>query len=391
MALLWQQMSAYGEGCEECDSCCCTEEPADEWNPDCVEYRCYTPPYYDLCGDSGRSFQADFLYWFAKENQLAYTLEAAANESVTSSGVNYSPQKYEYLGTKWLPGLRIGTGWYSACDGWDGLVVWSYAQNHTKDSTSVAPFISADLPVGSTRTVEVLLNPWINPAFTFDSNPLLFDKVTAKWKLNWNQVDLELARKYWLSNSFTMRPYAGVRVAWITTQYSTQSFRNFTTTPSIATQLITFKDSFKAKTWGAGLLGGVQPNWYMCDNFVLAINCEFALLWQRFHGKKKEKYSAPHLVAPIAYSNHFQNVFYTMQMVWDLGAALRWEQTWCCDRFRTALEVGYEHHMWLHFNQLPTFSDRIAGSGSFNLFNHVDYVTTDLMLGGGVARLRLDF
>jgi len=384
--LLVYTSPCFGDECCE-QPVCCECNPCCAFDPDCVDIRCYTPPYYNLSGDCGRSFQAEFLWWYAKENNLAYTLEVDASLAATEMGLSYSPDEYEYLGTKFRPGLRIGSGWNSACDGWDGLATWTYTRNQKKDSTNTDFFfISDELP-----EFTALINPWTNPGFTFDGTPLIFDKMSAKWHLQFNQVDLEFGRKYWLSSAFTLRPYAGARAGWITTKFRVKALRDFTLDPDTDPELITFKDTFSTKTLGAGIIGGFQPNWYICNTFVFFANFQCALLWQRFNGSKKERYQAPELEEPINYSNSFRSVFYTMQTVWDLAAGFRWENTWCCDRFRTSLDVSWEQHIWLDFDQRTTFSNRKSIGANIYSFDHVDRITTDLMLGGAVARFRLDF
>jgi len=34
----------------------------------------------------------------------------------------------------------------------------------------------------------------------------------------------------------------------------------------------------------------------------------------------------------------------------ELGIGLRWEETWCCDRYRTSLDLVWEHHLIFDYN-----------------------------------------
>ncbi|NGX59140.1 MAG: hypothetical protein KR126chlam3_00287 [Chlamydiae bacterium] len=64
------------------------------------------------------------------------------------------------------------------------------------------------------------------PLITAQGQIVSFDKIQAKWQLDFHSIDLEIGRKYWLSKCFNLRPYAGLRGAWTKTTFRTQSFRN---------------------------------------------------------------------------------------------------------------------------------------------------------------------
>jgi len=43
-------------------------------------------------------------------------------------------------------------------------------------------------------------------------------------------------------------------------------------------------------------------------------------------------------------SNTSKDSFFTMSTLIDLGIGLRWEENWCCDQYRTSLDLRWEHH-----------------------------------------------
>ncbi|NGX59142.1 MAG: hypothetical protein KR126chlam3_00289 [Chlamydiae bacterium] len=269
-----------------------------------------------------------------------------------------------------------------------------------------------------------LINPWINASFHGDTEApfLSFDKINAKWRLSFNSVDLELGRKYWLSKCFNLRPYAGLRGAWTRTTFRTKSLRNISfeieIKPNIGPDILSdevldanFKDRFKTRNWGAGLLGGIQPTWYFCSNFALYSNLDMALLWGECENKKREKYQtitistkiSPNQGDPItftdpSYRNLSKSKFFQMNAILDLAIGLRWEEYWCCEQYRSTFDIGWEHHIWFDHNHRNKSSDfffsipsRQDGTPEVNGFRAYDEVTGNLCYGGLVVRLRFDF
>ncbi|MDN3505749.1 MAG: Lpg1974 family pore-forming outer membrane protein [Simkaniaceae bacterium] len=395
-----------------CNTCCCSPcccKPCCVPKPKkCIDCECYTPAFYDLQCDCGFFFDVEFLYWYAGETDLSYALKAQStprtDQPVIPSTLVFAPQNYKSINTKWDPGFRIGIGWNSECDGWDYYLNWTYYCNKSSNSTSVPDTYNQNGDFGlAAEGQEFLLNPWINQSFhgiNPNSDILTFDKISAKWRLTFNQVDLELGRKYWLSRCFNLRPYTGLRGAWTRTNFRTKSFRDFS--DGLTTYDIDFSDKFKSRTWGVGFLGGIQPTWYFCDNFALYSNMDVALLWGDFEVKKSESYvcvtdQAGTVTIDPNYSNSSTNKFSQMHALLDVAIGLRWEEYWCCDQYRSNLDLGWEHHIWLNHNHRNKTYDYFASPGATTLdpsvdgFRQYDEATGDLGLGGLVIRLRFDW
>ncbi|NGX27439.1 MAG: hypothetical protein K940chlam6_01375 [Chlamydiae bacterium] len=391
-----------------CTPCCCVPKPKK-----CIDCECYTPAFYDLQCDFGFFLDAAFLYWYARETNLSYGLKIQAKERTFVNGtvilpdLVFAPQSYQHLGTQWDPGVRVGAGFNSECDGWDYYLNWTYFHNKKKSSETVPSTYGLGLPPTPNLAAEdefLLLNPWINASFhdfSTDAPVMTFDKIAAKWRFNFNQIDLELGRKYWLSRCFNLRPYTGLRGAWTKTKFRTKSTRVRSVTND-GDYDISFKDRFRTRNWGAGLLGGIQPNLYFCSNFLLYGNVDVALIWGEFEVKKRENYvqsftnTVGEQTLDPSYSNSSTNKFFQMNAILDLAIGLRWEESWCCDQYRSALDLGWEHHIWFDHNHRNKTSDFFVGSNGStvpqeNGFRMYDEATGNLGYGGLVIRLRFDF
>jgi len=183
----------------------------------------------------------------------------------------------------------------------------------------------------------MLVNPWFYlPIYFFEGTDVGkitdtgWEKISASWSLQFNQLDIDLGRKYWLSQCFTLRPFAGIRLGWIDTKLQIDSsVSGWKIVESENTDLVvdaSSKTQSINSSWGAGLITGFQPNWYFCSNFILYANLDTALLWGEFKSKTKQRVTASGPDNPTDLTNSFtgSNNFYMMQPVIDLAIGLRW-------------------------------------------------------------------
>lgn len=405
-----QQNNCEQTRCSDCRCSPCACEPCCVPKPKkCIDCECYTPAYYDLQCAWGANLSIDFLYWYARETNLSHAVEGTLFANTTANNFLFQPTSYEHLDTQWSPGFRVGLGWDTECDGWDSNLNWTYMNNKKSQTTSVDPLVNTTFTEGA--SAPVLFNPWVNlGVFPFTS-------VKAKWALQFNQVDLELGRKFWLSPCTTLRPYAALRGGWMKARFKTTSVleTTSTTTPQHANVV----SKFTTRDWGVGFLGGLQPEWNFCSNFILYSNFDVALLWGEFKVSGSQSGTFTGIPSSAALTTaavqSTTSKFFQIFPVLDVAIGLRWEETWCCDRYRTALDIGWEHHAWLDMNhrmkQLGNFTSSGVGltaedpdaegvaadnltqgpfSGLAGIINYAE-ATGNLGLGGLVVRLRFDF
>ncbi|NGX27438.1 MAG: hypothetical protein K940chlam6_01374 [Chlamydiae bacterium] len=85
-----------------------------------------------------------------------------------------------------------------------------------------------------------------------------------------------------------------------------------------------------------------------------------------------------------------------MNPILDLGIGFRWENTWCHDAFRTAVDLGWEQHFWFNQNHRYKIGSSFAFKGDPSLpklsgYSNIEEESGNLMFGGLVVRLRFDF
>lgn len=350
---------------------------------------CYPPAYYDMECDIGLYATADFLYWYGRETNLSFAVKCKTVSSVTDPTspnvpeLIFQPKEHKHLDTEWAPGARLGLGWNTGCDGWDVYIDWTYYHNKNKTTVTVEPFSGSFPAVGE----EGLYNPWLDENVVFDT---AFDFINAGWDFTLNQLDFELGRKYWLSRHFTMRPFAGVRAAWTKTDFEMQSI----------TSNFNCHDHFENRFSGVGLMGGFQPAWYLMRCFAVYANADISLLWGEFRAKKHENYTGEQELIPsltiqlVDFHESEQNHFIGMQAILDLALGLRYETCWCENRYRFALDAGWEHHIWFDHNTRIKYLDSVVATvpqNSIHYSREYDEWTANLVLGGFVLRARFDF
>lgn len=428
----------------ECDSCpteckpCCIPKPKK-----CIDCECYNPQVYDLQCDWGLFATADYLCWTARETNLEFANRATfisqptLGTNVFTFNTGYTTKHY-YVKSKWRSGFRVGLGMNFECDGWDLYLNWTNFGNHAKSRAKNSDFDSTFSNAGFNE-VNAIFQPWANGDNTqlignpfVSGQPSISPTIGGKWSLRLNQIDLELGKKYWVSNCFAFRPYLGLRGAWthtkfhVKSQFSSSNSLTFvnsaTTPPTMTTQgpsTLIENNFFKNRVWGVGLLGGIQPefvfgNWgECCGIFSLYGNLDGSLIWGKFTGRNHGLFVA-NFPETIKQGNNSTSLninefstpvekdnFTRMQWIVDLGIGLRWKENWCCDRFSTSIDLGWENHYWFDFGLYHRpgpvgFADLRVLQSQFQqpilaVPLTVDNFVTNLGFGGLVIRGRLDF
>lgn len=383
------------EGC--CSPSCCCQSPTP---PESVHGTAFTPQWYNMSCNCGVFLTADFLYWYGRETDLSYGIKGKTrnNNDLLSTTYQFSASEMKYLHAKWKPGVRIGLGLNGECDGWDLYLYWTYYYNKSNQTTSVPEFATGYPGLGSSG----LVNPWVSrPIFV----GILFDQISAEWKFEFNSFDIELGRRYWVSQCLTIRPFTGLRGARTWTEFDVRGERigfggSFSSTTS---DDFTSKDEFKNTFWGVGLTGGIQPTWFFSDCFSLYGNMDIALLWGQHKVKKEERYTDTQtsltsaIVTQLAnYRANTSSDSYYLQPFLDLAIGLRWENYYCQDQYHVALDLGWENHILFHLNDRYqingnvieyTLASGVTGEG-FDTYNQTHH---DVSFGGLVLRVRFDF
>jgi hypothetical protein len=294
---------------------------------------------------------ADFLWWQAAENGLAFTvLEDVIDPDVASGEFDLTIEDPKF---RWHAGFRVGVGYNLPHDGWDLYLNWT--RIHSRAS----------------KTVTADAGESFLPGF-------FQNFAQAKWKLRLNVLDLELGRDFYTSKWLIIRPFIGIRSAWVSQTYATEITGDLAGSTDFSTDM-------KNRYWGIGPRAGLNSQWGLGCGWSIYGDLAISLVYGHFH--IRQDYFEE--ISGGSTEDFVKHSFRSGRAITDLGLGLRWDNWFCCDSYHLGLQVGYEHHMFFGQNQLnnwisglPTFGQ---GAGFFvsNL--------GDLTMQGFTASARFDF
>lgn len=301
----------------------------------------------------------EFIYWKPSENGLGFAIEDPENPLFLTDGHVENPK------FKWSPGFRVGLGWNMCHDGWDVYLSWTRLNSHAKHTDHA--------PNGG-----ILMPTFENPNFLVPPQDILdftlVSEAAMRWKMRLNVLDLVLGREFFVSKWLTLRPFGGVRSAWIRQkdriEYETIGFIP-------RDHRITMRNKY----WGIGLVTGLNSEWGLGCGWSLFGDASISLLYGNIKVHQRERVVN---ITPEVTRLKVHNDQKLGRAVTDLAAGVRWETYFCDDDFRLRLQAGWEQHMFFGQNQLMNFVDS---------FNHGKFVSNqgDLSLQGFTVSAQFDF
>lgn len=142
---------------------------------------------------------AEFIAWSTREENLGFILKG---ESVTDTILS-STSKGRIIHPDWKleSGFKVGVGMLFDCDGWDFHFNYTWLVTKT-DKTTVAA--TANKTLTDLNWLQSPINPIISP----------ISETAAKWRHNFNVLDLELGRNFFISKCLQLRPHFGLKGTW---------------------------------------------------------------------------------------------------------------------------------------------------------------------------------
>ncbi|HLB59314.1 MAG TPA: Lpg1974 family pore-forming outer membrane protein, partial [Bdellovibrionota bacterium] len=201
----------------------------------------------------------DFLFWTAPEDGLTYVLNCATGSTTVS---NCGSQEVEAL---WDPGFRIDAGYTWGSDMWDVKTRWTWFKNNGKHFASGTLF-----PV------------WPHP----NDNSGTVTSSTSNWDLQFNAIDLEIAKTFKPSGWMTFRPHSGLKGAFIDQNFL--NVYNGLVTPWTFPRAVFIENDF----WGVGIRGGIDSSLDLGSGFQLVGKAAGSVLWGKFYIRNNETSSS---------------------------------------------------------------------------------------------------
>lgn len=297
----------------------------------------------------------EFLYWKAIQDGLCYADSGVA----VVPGTSVSSGKVHRPDFPWRPGFRVGLGYYPPLDGWDLYANYTFFRSSSTDRAKSS--VGNMVPVGM-----------YFPGLT----SLSVNQVTAArshWDLNFNSVDLELGRGFYLSRFLSFRLFAGLKFTWQDQELSNKYNANQVTIGNSTLAGIA-RSKHDQNLWGVGIRFGGNGNWYIYRSLSIATKVAVSGVWLDYDNTRKDQFQ--HLGNPSLVVNKFTSNIDTVKAVMELFLGLHSEWWLNNDRYHLAVQGGFDEQLWLHLGQFLFFPTR--SHGDFSMF-------------GLTIRARLDF
>lgn len=317
-----------------------------------------------VCNGADAFVIGQFLYWTAYCDHLGYAITTGhtTNNPTPSSSLG----RVYYPDWKFAPGFKAGLGMLFDHDGWDLYANYTWLRFH--DVTSSVHAQSAS------KLISDFL--WgLNGSFNGNATTQMFNQsARGKWQLDFNAIDLELGRNFFVSRYLQLRPHFGFKTTWQCQEMDVLFEgigQNMTT--NIAFPFTTTSCN-KIENWGIGLRTGLDAAWHFTKSFSLVGEASITALWEHFEVLRKDVEKRN--VSLFNSNLHYKNTFNTIVPLLELYLALRWESWYFCDSYHISLEAGWEEQWWAKQNQF----NQIAAESRAG----------DLILHGFVLQIRFD-
>lgn len=267
---------------------------------------------------------ADIFLWTARESGTDCWAEGFSKTSTSTTNT------LEAIDFGWDPGFRVGIGCNTGHDSWDTQLYFTCFHTSANDSVSGAP--------GSVHSTFVGAFYLANPSGLSISGPA-YEKARIKWKIDFNTFDLELGRKFFVSDALTFRPFVGVKGGWID-----QSIHSLWQNPTIIFEFFnTSVEDLSNNFWGIGPSGGINGSWKLSSHFNLIGDFSTALMYGHW-----------------SFSDLFYNKGFDQKItshLKDIDGGAMMVRTWLGLEWIhsfLSLKLGYEMQVW--FDQLQYYS-----------------------------------
>ncbi len=204
---------------------------------------------------SGMYINVDILYWHAKVGGTEYCY--TDQDPGATLPIQGSLRENDF---DWDWGFRIGLGYNFEHDGWDAFLNYTYFDS-SDGSKTAAGFNGSVIPLKGT------------PSITGSTDLTSVTNATSNYKFDYDNLDLELGRNYFISRSLSFRPHFGLRSTWLDLTQRTNFYGG---SVLLDNQLLVYDSN---NFWGLGPRAGVNSKWHLTNGFSVVGNLAGALLY----------------------------------------------------------------------------------------------------------------
>lgn len=307
---------------------------------------------------AGVFFTIDALLWKANVGgtEYAYT----DNDPFASYPLQGSIQDIDF-GWDW--GVRVGLGYNFEHDNWETNLVFTYFSAGEGDHVTAGEG-SAIVPLKGAADLG------------FARGIPGFDRCTqasSQFKFLYDNLDLDLARSYFVSKNLSLRPHFGLKNTWLNLRQREQY------TGGLLTPETSFVVKDISDLWGIGPSAGVNTKWYLCNGVSVFGDIGGSLLWGYFKVKHTATNSNDLVTDVINIRANMHRFVPTAQIV----IGLSYDAYMNDDKQHIGISLGWETMYYWRANQMLQIEDFATRKYS--------RISEDVSMQGVTLHIRLDF
>lgn len=304
-----------------------------------------TPPVAPCIVDGSDTFlTAEFIYWRTYIDAMEYAYGGVADGGfAVPVGSSVSKGSARTPDFSFEPGVKVGLGFHPDHDGWDVYANWTFLSSDTEHN-------SKNNFAGSGSGMTTVQSVFYTNG---SQGPVPVSSASSSWKQDFNVIDLELGRDFFISHRLTLRPQIGLKSAWV--HETTTSKFGLDGAPNDGGGVVTgIQMKNTEHMWGIGIRAGVDSGWHFTKHWMIYGDLAVTNLWGTFHKTAKE-WNTESLSGNIMTQNTTES-YQTLIPVIEAGLGFSYI-TWFSDsHYRFELRAGWEEQIWIDYNRSQDFN-----------------------------------
>lgn len=303
----------------------------------------------------------DYLLWTARQDNMSYCIPTS---DVRNQNDTLIKNKVHNPDWKWGSGFRAGAGLNFRHDGWDTYV--NYTRFHPEAASG-----HRNLKEDEQKLIATF------PASAVDAfSGYEMDSAKTRWAFEFDAIDWVLGRNFYVSRYLTLRPFAGLKTAWI----EQSQYLRYHAPDNGAFAETTFFSRNHQDFWGIGAEIGLDTAWYLYKkNLSIIADLTLSGLWGRFELSQKQR----QIVAGQEFDNfNLKDGYHAVRPVIEWSLGMQWESWLYNETMKFSFMAAWEEQVWFNQNNFATLSASVPLYGERG---------GDLSMQGLTLRGRFDF
>ena len=257
------------------------------------------------------ALDADFIWWKAEVSGLSF---AEIDRKVQSPSSSFEP------------GFKVGVGLDLDFDGWDAYAEytwfrepWHKSCHSSKNHVSYSSFVHVNTSDGT-------------------HSSLILSDACSQRKAQFNIVDLELGRNFFISKRLTLRPNFGFKLARMLEK------TNFTQNEEGLSGFVNL--DLRQTLSGIGTRAGIDTVWHISRTFGFYGDIAVTALWSSIHNHCTSHYRADFITT----NNAPKTVTQTILPVIETSVGLSYMNWFYNEAYQLYAKAGWEEQIWISYN-----------------------------------------